>query len=55
MKTFYQRWIDDEAGYTNLGGFLTALMKCYYVADNDNREKLESIYPEYFVNTNLKA
>lgn len=48
MKTFYEKWIYEEPGYTNLGSFTTALLKCYQYADSVNRKKIATAYPEYF-------
>lgn len=49
MKTFYQYWLDGEPGYSNFGSFTTQLLELYKIADNGNRAKLETVYPDYFV------
>lgn len=49
QKTFYQRWNDNEPGYTNLGSFATSLMETYRLADNTNREILNTAFPGYFI------
>lgn len=49
QKTFYQKWEDNEPGFTNQGSFCTQLMLLYRVADNGNRAKLEMAFPEYFL------
>jgi hypothetical protein len=51
QKTFYQKWEDNEPGFTNHGSFTTQLMLLYRIADNGNRAKLEKAFPEYFVKT----
>lgn len=48
-RSFYQKWKSGEAGFTNLGGFQTALFQAYQRADSDNSAKLENAFPEWFV------
>jgi hypothetical protein len=46
MKTGYQMWLDGEL--KNLGSFVTALFEAYLRADSNNREKLDTAFPEWF-------
>lgn len=48
MKTFYDKWLNNEPGFTNQGSFCVSLMKTYLAADGTNRERLADAYPEYF-------
>jgi hypothetical protein len=48
LKTFYQYWLNNEQGFSNLGTFTALLMVLYREADNNNRTKLEAAFPEYF-------
>ena len=49
MKTYYQRWNNNEAYFNNNGSFLTKLFYCYQVADLENKQKLKTAFPEYFI------
>ena len=46
-KTTYEKWIDGEL--SNFGSFHTSLLETYQKADSNNRIKLETAFPEWFV------
>lgn len=46
-KTLYQKWNDNEIG--NFGSFQTYILQAYRIASGDNKEKLEQVFPEWFV------
>lgn len=46
-KTTYEKWIDGDIG--NFGSFHTSLLETYQMADSNNRIKLETAFPEWFV------
>lgn len=48
IKTIFEKWRYQEWGFTNLGGFQTALFQAYLAADGDNKLILEKAYPLYF-------
>ena len=46
MTTLYQKWNSGQIG--NFGSFQTTILQAYQLADSNNREKLESAFPEWF-------
>jgi hypothetical protein len=46
-KSVYERWMDGEIGH--FGSFHTTLLDAYRLADSSNREKLEQVFPEWFL------
>lgn len=46
-KTTYEKWFDGEL--RNFGSFHTSLLETYMKADSNNRIKLETAFPEWFV------
>jgi len=48
-RTLFQRWNDNEHGYTGYGSFQTAILQAYRLADLDNQARLEKAFPDWFV------
>jgi hypothetical protein len=46
-KTAYEKW--SEGKLCNFGSFHTSLLETYQKADSNNRIKLETAFPEWFV------
>lgn len=47
-KTVFDHWMAQDRGYSNFGNFKTKLLQAYMCADCDNRNKLKSVFPEWF-------
>lgn len=50
--TFFEKWQNNEQGFTNLGSFATLLMQTYQAASSNNKQILDTAFPEYFKPTN---
>lgn len=48
-KTLYQRWINNEPGFTGYGSFQTTILKAYQIADEGNQARLNAAFPNWFV------
>ena len=46
-KSIYERWLDKEI--SDFGSFYDSLLKSYRLADSTNKEKLEQVFPEWFL------
>ena len=57
FSPIYEGFLNSEASrnankeYSAAGGFLTALMRAYKLADSENQKKLEKAYPNLFKRT----
>lgn len=49
QKSLFENWLNNVPGHTNLGGFQTAMMQAYKVADGKNRTILSAAYPFWFM------